>query len=187
MTDDGFEFFQAAIAAHDAPAFMRRARDMHVAWQGIHEKLQFQRLKLLEFSRLRLATLFALLGPNRGASFPICRPEDLPYLEERFREWSPKLRIPIQPATRQRPVRIAFLELIESFERFNQRWTQAIADVDLAYVNLLRENYNRYYVMEKECAVRSSLVASSGFVPMEPATREQLLAEFPLLLIPHRG
>lgn len=183
--DDGFHFFQVAIAAHDAPAFMRRAREMEFAWDYLLEKLQQKRETYLEFPKLRLATLIALVGSDRQISPGICRADDFSYLMERFREWSPKLRIPVAPAATDRPIKRALEELKESFERFNRRWTKLIAETDLSRINLLRENYNKYYVLEKECAIWSPAIAGNGFVPMKPATHEQLFAQFPLLRVPN--
>ena len=182
--DDGFQFFQAAIAAHDAPAFMRRAREMEFAWDYLREKLREQRQTFLEFPKLRLATLTALIGPEQSALPKVCHPDDFAYLKQLMREWSPKLRIPIRPTTTERPVTRALMELRDSFERFNRRWTKLVTEIDLSRINLLRENYNRYYVLEKECAIWSSDIAVNGFTPISPATHDELFAEFPLLRIP---
>lgn len=75
-------------------------------------------------------------------------------------------------------------ELHESLEHFNQHWRAFLTGVDVTAVNDLRDKYNRYYVLEKECAVRSARVARQGFVRMEPLTIEDLAAQFPLLPVP---
>jgi hypothetical protein len=54
----------------------------------------------------------------------------------------------------------------------------------LNQVNDLRDGYNRYYVLEKECAVRSFRLARQGFCPLEPLTVEDITALFPLLHVP---
>jgi hypothetical protein len=51
----------------------------------------------------------------------------------------------------------------------------------LGEVNRLRAGYNQYYVLEKECMVRSANIAREGFRPLPPATTADLLALFPLV------
>ena len=38
--------------------------------------------------------------------------------------------------------------------------------IDLTHVNKLRDGYNRYYVLEKECALRNVRLAALGFDPV---------------------
>ncbi len=78
----------------------------------------------------------------------------------------------------------ALRELNESLESFNRRWRAFLEGVNLAHVNELREGYNRYYVLEKECALRSPFLARQGFVRMPPATVADIAALLPPLPIP---
>ncbi|MBS0265627.1 MAG: hypothetical protein JSS02_27090, partial [Planctomycetes bacterium] len=50
--------------------------------------------------------------------------------------------------------------------------------------NAMCEAYNRFYVVEKEAALRSPLIARAGFVPLVMVTVDRLLERFPLLEIP---
>ena len=59
-----------------------------------------------------------------------------------------------------------------------------LGQVDVAEVNRLRDGYNRWYVLEKECAVRSHAVARQGFVPLPPLTSAELAEHLPLLPVP---
>jgi hypothetical protein len=77
--------------------------------------------------------------------------------------------------------------LLHSLQRFNRRWQEFLPTVDLTRVNDLRAGYNRYYVLEKECAVRSAALARRGFTPLEPFTTDQLFALMPLLPVPQLG
>ena len=61
----------------------------------------------------------------------------------------------------------------------------ALEETDLTEVNALREGYNRYYLLEKECAVRSARLARQGFRRLEPVTLEELAALLPPLPVPH--
>jgi hypothetical protein len=71
--------------------------------------------------------------------------------------------------------------LASSIERFNRRWSAFVETVDLDDVNRQVADYNRYYLLEKECALRSARLAARGFVPARPVTRADLAARYPLL------
>jgi hypothetical protein len=86
--------------------------------------------------------------------------------------------------TSGRALRAALRELIDSLERFNRRWRGYVTALDLTAVNRERDGYNRYFVLEKECAVRSAKIARHGFAPLPPLTHADLLAEFPELPVP---
>src|SRR5262249_27096320 len=96
----------------------------------------------------------------------------------------PRLRIPVAPTTSVRTLRRALLELIESLQRFNQRWQSYLEEVDCSRVNELREGYNRYYVLEKECVVRSPRLARQGVRPLEPLTPTEVAELVPPLPVP---
>jgi len=78
-------------------------------------------------------------------------------------------------------------DLIQSVERFNRRWSKYLNELELDSINQMRRDYNRFYLLEKECALFSSRVASDGFVPLKSLTTADLLAEFPLISIPSTG
>ncbi|MFL5338548.1 MAG: hypothetical protein ACJ8F7_00125 [Gemmataceae bacterium] len=65
--------------------------------------------------------------------------------------------------------------------RFNAAWDQFLHSLDLSQVNALRDGYNRYYLLEKECALRSAKLAEVGFRPLPPLTYADLAALFPPL------
>jgi hypothetical protein len=46
------------------------------------------------------------------------------------------------------------------------------------------DQYNRYYVLEKECVLGSSRLAARHFVPKARLTAEALLAAHPVLPVP---
>jgi hypothetical protein len=48
----------------------------------------------------------------------------------------------------------------------------------------LRENYNRYYVLEKECATHSASVARQGYRPLAPLMHDELARRIPPLPVP---
>jgi hypothetical protein len=97
-------------------------------------------------------------------------------------EYGPALRVPVAPTVNPSALATAVSELNESLRRFNRRWLKLVHTTDLGEVNQRRDEYNRYYVLEKECAVGSARIARHGFRPLAMVTTDDLLAWFPLLV-----
>ena len=72
-------------------------------------------------------------------------------------------------------------DLVASLDRFNRRWAQFLPIIDLKPLNVAIEQYNRYYVFEKECAMGSARLAAQHFQPIHAWSLEQLWSEFPLI------
>jgi hypothetical protein len=102
-------------------------------------------------------------------------------LQQLFDLWRPGLRRPVATTSSTETLRDASGRLIESFQRFNRRWRKFVAELPLERLNELREAYNRNFLLEKECAVRSPAVAREGFQPLPPVQSADLLARYPLL------
>jgi hypothetical protein len=176
--------FRELQSMHGVPAYMRRVRRMEQAEHDLVQRCRKQRDDWLMMVRLRLATLRALAG-GWAALAPFVADEcQLDLLEQTHDELRPTLRCPVAPTTSSRRLRQALAELCESLERFNHRWRTWVLAQDVSVVNELREGYNRYYVLEKECALRSASVARHGFVRREPMRPEELLALVPELPVP---
>ena len=133
--------------------------------------------------RIRLGTLHALAGGWERLRRFVAN-EDTERLRELYDELSPQLRVPVEPTTSSRLIRNALAELCDSLELFNRRWSAYLATMDLKEINELRDGYNRYYLLERECAVGSSRLARQQFKRLPPVTVEELLALFPLLQVP---
>jgi hypothetical protein len=73
---------------------------------------------------------------------------------------------------------------MESVQRFNARWLEHLNRIDVAVVNEIREGYNRYYLLEKSCAVRNEAVVRQGYEPQTPLDVEELLHHLPPLPAP---
>jgi hypothetical protein len=172
------------IYAFDAPAFVRRAREVEDAWSGLLDGCRRERKRLLEMPRMRLARFFALAQLSSQNPFSICGPDDLITLRGLFQEWKPQLRGVVNPARSSAELERAQDDLARSFRRFNERWSRYLHELDLNPINGLREGYNRFYLLEKECALWSSRIAQEGFVPLKFVTIADLETEFPLLRIP---
>jgi hypothetical protein len=75
-------------------------------------------------------------------------------------------------------------DLVTSVERFNRRWLEHLDKVDLSPVNRMVDNYNKYYLLEKECSLGSARLAARNFVPKVHVTLDEIRNEFPTLPLP---
>ena len=167
------------LGLFDVPAFARRGQDVEQSRLRLGWRCEQVRTGMLDMFQLRLRQwAAAATGPDLARTI--------------FREpidplW-PLSRTPAPqwaawPESRRR-LRAIGRDLIASAERFNRRWGVYLDALDLDPINRQIENYNRYYVLEKECVVGSSRLASRHFVPRTLLTRDELRAEHPLLPVP---
>jgi hypothetical protein len=181
--DEEQNVFKELAVQYDAPAYIRRARQVQQTLDRILERCRKQREEWLGVVRTRVGLLHALAG-----DWPALRPwltdEQLSVVRQLYTTLEPRLRARIEPTTSARALRRALDALIESVERFNRRWREFMPTVELKEVNELRDGYNRYYLLEKECAVRSPHVARQGFRKLEPLTVADLFEHLPLLPVP---
>lgn len=179
--DEELLTFQRFMLAFDTPAYLRRARQVEGEWRHLVAVCERERQRLLELPRLRLTQLFA-------AADAVRHPEQLPFeaglrqtLLELYRGWNCTLRTNVAVARRPADLQLYVRRLAEAFARFNQQFAAYLAAVDLGPVNRLRDGYNRFYLIEKECAVRSVQTARQGYEPLPPATLDDLRRLFPPL------
>lgn len=169
------------LAQFDAPAFVRRARGVKVADDLLHARLTGQREEWLVMPRTRLAQLHARLqgfGPLTQVGCPYAL---VTRLEELYCEWQPQLRSRVAPVRTVAETLPHWRRLGESFALFNRRWQAYVAKFNLVEINRIRDEYNKYYVVEKECATGSAVLARRGFVTLKLLTAESLLESYPLL------
>jgi hypothetical protein len=178
--DDDRALFQQMVGQFGGPAFLRRARRADHALAHLLQRLRHARLEMLAMVRLRLGQLHALAGGwERLGRFVDA--DSLTMLRRLFEELAPQLRLVLEPSKNDVTIQAGLVDLRESLERFNQRWREVLAQTDLREVNQRRDEYNRFYVFEKECVVGSARIARQGFRPLEPVTPDELAAWFPLL------
>lgn len=108
------------------------------------------------------------------------------YVLAQFDELRPQLRVPLEATADDASLRTALAELQESMDRFNDRWRKLLDETDLTEVNRRRDEYNRWYVLEKECFVGSPRIARQGYRALEMVTRERLAGALPELLGIHQ-
>ncbi len=172
------------IGLFDAPAYVRRARGVEEALEYLLARARVQREEWLGMVRLRLGTLHALAGDWSAVRPYLADDEQVRVLQGLYESLAPRLRVPPEPTRSRRALRRALAELLASLERFNRRWAEHLGKIDLSPVNELREGYNRYYVIEKACAIRNDVLAKRGFEPLPPLDRAEVERRLPLLPVP---
>jgi hypothetical protein len=172
------------LAQYDAPAYVRRARAVEQAYEALLARCRQQREQWLEMVRLRVGILRATAGDWEALRPHVADDAQLDLLRNLHDTLAPLLRAPVEPTRAARPLRQALLELQQSIRRFNRRWEDYLAALDVAEVNEARAKYNRYYLLEKECALRSQAVARQGFRRLEPISPDDVARLFPPLACP---
>lgn len=185
--DETDEAFKRFLARFDVPAYIRRGRGVQAAFEQLLEHGRRRCAEWLEIVRMRIGVLHALAGDWENLRPFLADNDQLDILRYHLAALASPLRAPVEPTTSVRSLRRAMREVCEGLERFNERWRTFLANMDLTAVNELREGYNRYYVLEKECAVRSARIARQGFVPLQPLTIDDVSAQLPLLPVPRLG
>lgn len=172
---------QQLVGQYGGPAFVRRAREMEAAYEQLLEMCRQARAEHLNLVRLRVGTLFALAGTKEQLRTLVASDEDLANLVRLERDVQPQLRVPVAPTNSARVLQQALDELRDSIAFFNVRWSIFVRKLDLAKINELRDGYNRFYLLERECALGSIRTARRDFRRMEPLTADDLLRELPPL------
>ena len=164
------------LGLFDVPAFVRRGHDLEYALGRLRQRLGQERTAMLEMVGLRLRQWASVAtGPDDWSDTftgPVVVLWDLACVEPPL--WAD---LPAPPRRRLAVAR----DLVASVTRFNRRWIQFLGRLTFENVNRQIDQYNRYYVLEKECVLGSSRLAARYFVPKPRMTREALLAEFPVL------
>ena len=138
--------------------------------QARSERLEMVQMRLRQWTRVAA-------GPGDAAAIFADPIEPLWILSEAEPPDGPR------PAPRHRQVGVA-RDLIAAVERFNRRWDEFVRSIKLDPANVVIEQYNRYYVLEKECVMGSGRLAARFFTPVPPLTADRLLRDHPLLPVP---
>ena len=167
------------LGLFDVPAYARRGQDLDHAIARLHARCDRERSALLEMVHLRLRQwAAAATGPDdwRGVFAAPVAPL-WPATGAEPPTWAAR------PETPRRRRAIA-RDLVSSLQRFNRRWSAAFDALDLDPLNRLVDGYNRYYLLEKECAFGSARLARHRFTPREPLSRDEIWAQHPELPVP---
>jgi hypothetical protein len=182
--DEAREAFNELLAQYDGPAYLRRARRVQGSHDALLDLCRRQREEWLAMARVHLGLVRGLAGDWPALADHLADHEESRLLHELWALLQPRLRVPVEPTRSARVLRQALRELIESLARFNRRWVEYVRGLDLTDVNAERADYNRYYLLEKECAVRSPHIARQGYRALDPVTADDLLAALPPLPVP---
>ncbi|MFK7820457.1 MAG: hypothetical protein AB8G99_17180 [Planctomycetaceae bacterium] len=182
-TDDEQNLFQQITGSFDEPAFLRRAKDTEAAWQVLLARTERKRVDWLKMPTIYLGRVFMLASGSHPLSRFVCE-HSVATLHRQFTDLNPALRRKISAASTDGEVRSELKKLIQSFERFNTRWQAYVEDIDFGEVNMLRAGYNKYYTLEKECALMSSRTATAGFQELPMVGPKDIHCHFPPLSIP---
>ena len=163
----------------DLPAFARRGQDLEATLRRLHLRCRAARVQLLEMVYLRLRQWSrAAVGPASWRGVFMSPIESL---------WALSDAEPPQWASSGAPLnrrRAVARDLVGAIERFNRRWIQFIDRTNLEPANFVIDQYNRYYVLEKECVMGSARLAARHFTPVARLTRATLLEEHTILPVP---
>jgi hypothetical protein len=184
-TDDSAQTFSVdseikeLMGLFDLPAFARRGQDVEYTLKRLHARCQLQREELLEMVRLRLRQWAKVAMGWHDWPGIWCSPVDslweMAHSEEP--QWAAR---PAPPRQRKTVAR----DLIASVERFNKRWGQFLEALNLDPINQMIDQYNTYYVLEKECVMGSPRLAARYFAPVPQITMASLREEYPMLPVP---
>jgi hypothetical protein len=163
----------------DAPAFARRGQELEDTLRRLRERCRQARLERLDMVHVRLRQWArAASGPESWPAVFSASIEPLwPLSEAEPPRWAG------ESAPIRQQIEIA-RNLIAAVGRFNQRWVQFLDGLKLEAANRVIDDYNRYYLLEKECVLGSARLAARFFTPVARLSREQLLRDHPLLPVP---
>src|SRR5262249_1047654 len=127
--DDANRFFQRVLGYYDAPAYVRRARQMEESYEQLLGRCRRQRDEGLGMVRIGLALLRALAGDWAVLKPLLADDAQLDLLRAMEAELKPTLRHRVEPTSSVRALRRMLGELGESMERYNTRWQEYLAKV----------------------------------------------------------
>lgn len=170
------------LCLYEVPAFLRRAQRAQEAIEQVRRKATALRRELLAGVRLRLRLWNDHLAaqPRLATDLAEDARSILDYLDRIAFERHERRRSMAGPGWPALPG-LCWRGLRRAVHSFNQRWPIARSTVELDRANREIDGYNRHYVFEKECALRSARLARLGFQAMAPLTLDWLAEEFPLL------
>lgn len=176
------EFLKFLAEFGEEPSFLARARAVQDAEEWLLRECAAKYGDLMRWPKLRLAMLAAQVGGDWARLTPLLfDSESVVELETLRLRWeNEKDRQPEWFVSDKE----ALKRFLASAERFNRGWQRFLNGLDLEPVNRLRRDYNRFYVLEKECAFGNEKVAEN-FEPLELIDLAYLQERFPLLIVPN--
>jgi hypothetical protein len=167
------------LGLFDVPAFARRGQELEWALARLHARCLRARDERLDMVRVRLRQWAGAVDGPEAWSEVFAAPMDALWSLAGAEPpaWSERRAAP-------RRLRGIARDLVASLVRFNDRWERFLDDLRLDPINRMIDQYNRYYLLEKECSLGSARLAARHFTPRPRLTREVLLADHPFLPVP---
>jgi hypothetical protein len=171
----------------DRPAYLRRGMSVEDAEVRVVRKCEIARDEMLYAVRLRLRFWNRLLHDR-----PRIRARVSEAASESAADIGAKVFGPGEPSVSVAPPGWSIFAgrhwraFVTAVEEFNANWRRYLETMPLDDLYRVIDGYNRFYVLEKECAVRSARTALRGFVAKQKPTWKDFLERFPLLPIPPR-
>ena len=172
------------LARYDAPAHVRRALRVQEAYEHLLARCRARRDELAAVARAQLGVLQARAGAWEALTPFLFGEDQIAVLRQLAETLRPNWRGRVAVTASARILRRDLRALRDSLERFNRRWLDHLGGLDLSEVNGERDRYNRYYLLEKECAMRSYRLAREGFRPLTPLDEAALAELLPPLPVP---
>jgi hypothetical protein len=172
------------------PAYIRRARDLEGAEAALDDKLRRMWMELVRPVAVEMVYLTAEFGDEASLSafLEAAGSRTRPAFEEVRRLVSdhpdfPRLKpVRLLPDLLFAPSKAGRLSrLAAAVRRFNAEWPAAVAAMDLEPINGQIDSYNRWYPLERECALRHNARAFGDFRPKARLSPEDLAVRLPLL------
>ncbi len=179
------EFLKMLAEQGEEPSFLRRAKAVQDAWEDLLERCQSHRDEKLRGVRMHLGNLARQLNGDWSRLATLLADErQVSEFGALYDQWKPRLPAVIKSTSPWSTIRSSLVGFVDSVDRFNGAWLKYLRNVDLADVNRLRSDYNKFYPIEKAAAFDSEDLARLGFTPLELATVEHLHEKFPPLELP---
>ena len=175
------EFLKILAEMGEEPAFIERARVAEDALTSLLERCAAGRAELLEWPRRHFTRLRRRIDDDWDRITPLVTDDDAGSMFVGLAAELPAIdqSRPSMFATDHSLLR----NFLESAKRFNRAWGQFLDNAGLGDVNRVRDEYNRFYPVEKSCAFGLDSV-NDGFTALPVLTRTFLETRFPFLKVP---
>lgn len=174
------EFLKMLAEMGEEPAFIARARAPQDALERLLADCASRRDEMLEWPRSHFSSLsFRISGDWSRLDRYVVGNNAGPLFENLAAE----LTIADPASSLFRTVRSLLQQFVESGRRFNEAWSRFLGDAGLDDVNGLRDDFNRMYPLEKECAFGADS-RDRDFAPLPMLDLGYLVDRFPLLSLP---
>lgn len=175
---------QRLLGRFDVPAYVRRGLRVAQGRAAVVAQCRQKRRELLCHAKWRAGQLRRALSDPEQLERLLPRAAERDHWNELWDVLEASGDVAGGPPPSSRRLRRMVRETCESLERFNRAWLHYLNGIDLMSVNREIEAYNRYYLLEKECALRSPRLVRQGYRPLAPLSIDDLFAQFPLLPVP---